>query len=89
MKRMVIITAIAFSIISCAQADSNSPDSAGTDPQNPSRTRGVTTGDTTSPAGTNNGYTGGSGGNNMNNDGSNNNRAGNANDSSLENDKKN
>ena len=84
MKRMVLIAAIAFSVISCAQHDSKSPDTSGNDPQNPNSERPVTTGDTTSPAGNNNNYMGGSGGNNMNNDGSNNNQAVNTGDSSLD-----
>lgn len=71
MKRMAITFGIALSILSCAQHDSNSPDTSGNDPQNPNRT--TTTGDTSTNAG---------GMNTMNTDGTNNNQTG---DSSLNN----
>ena len=39
MKRMVLIAAIAFSVASCAQHDTNTPDTSGNDPQSPNATR--------------------------------------------------
>ena len=37
MKRMFLIAGIALSIISCAQHDTNTPDTSGNDPQDPNR----------------------------------------------------
>ena len=74
MKRLVLILGIALSVLSCAQHDTNSPDTAGTNPQNPNRT----TGDTMT-TGTD------SGGNNVNNDNTNNNQQVNTGDSSMNN----
>ncbi|HEX8313813.1 MAG TPA: hypothetical protein VF609_02390 [Flavisolibacter sp.] len=82
MKRLVLIAGIAFSVLSCAQHDSKSPDTSGVDPQNPNQ---VAPADTMANAnGQNNNRNGGSsGGNNMNNDGTNNNQTVTTGDSSL------
>lgn len=88
MKRLVLITGIAFSVLSCAQHDSKSPDTSGVDPQNPNQTAPA---DTMANAnGQNNNLNGGgSGGNNMSNDGTNNNQTVTTGDSSLDKNRKN